>query len=545
MSCFMIKRSPGFGGNSHSDPGMILRRTAALGDVLCATAVADKLAERGFEVTFQAHPSTHCLLRRVASISSVTVPNGFAHVDLDGSYESDPNRRKKHFHQMFFESANNQLRARGLDIGAATNCKPKLRVHAEELERSRRKFSQYPRPWVFMCPRSNSYNVRQVPDYIWEATARLIPGTCFWLGTHPAPAGIIDLECRHMDNLIIWLAVADHLITVDTGPIHVAAAMGIPIVGLGQSSFPDWHLNDQNDFITLHPEGKLNCLDCQLNLCPVNNYTPPCQIFSPELISSTVIGRLTKGKISAAISVFQPELDTINRCLECVLPQVDEVVICHDQKGYLPAGVKTDPKIRVIKKQLNDIGYGRKQNFAVRHTTGEFVLLLNDDVFLDPGSVGKLMEVMTPGVGMVSNHLRYPDGTIYHAGKLRNLGEMGWHHRDYKKYIPTLEKPTELENCCGACVLVRREAFYKSDGFDEDFYIFAEDDAMCLAMRREGWKIMFTPHSTGVHMEHQSVKKTGDITGLLHRANAAFHRKWNSYLEWNKGRVPGNFEYLK
>lgn len=151
---------------------------------------------------------------------------------------------------------------------------------------------------------------------------------------------------------------------------------------------------------------------------------------------------------------------------------------------------------------------------------------------------------MTDRVGMVSNHLRYPDGTIYHAGKFRNLGEMGWHHRDYKKFIPTLTQPTELENCCGACILVRREAFYDINGFDEDFYIFAEDDAMCLAMRREGWRIIFTPRSTGVHMEHQSVKKTGDITALLHRANAAFHRKWHPYLEWNKGRVPGNFEYL-
>lgn len=540
----MLKRSPGYGGNKVADTSMIIRRTGALGDVLCATVVADKLDAQGYDVTFQAHPSTHCLLRRISSITSITEPNGHFHVNLDNSYESDPDRRKKHFHTMFFEAANDQLRSRGLNAGQPLNCKPKMRIRPEERERAKAKFNDYPRPWVFLCPRSNSYNVRQVPDHIWQSAAKDIVGTKFWLGTHPAPAGIVDLECRHIDNLIIWLSVADLLITVDTGPIHMAAAMGIKIIGIEQSSSPEWHLNDQNDFLTIRPEG-LDCLDCQQNMCPVSRYSPPCQNIAPEAISGAANARLKAGGISAVISVYQPELDTINRCLECVLPQVDEVVICYDQAGRVPDGLRKDPKIRIVHKKLRDIGYGRKQNFAARHANGEFLLLLNDDVFLDPGAVEKLKECMLPGVGMVSNHLRYPDGTIYHAGKVRAVGQMGWSHLDYKKYIPTLQKPTELENCCGACVLVRREAFYDADCFDEDFYIFAEDDAMCLSFRRQGWRIMFTPHSTGVHMEHQSVKKTGDIHGLLNRANSAFHRKWNKYLTWNLGRVPGNFEYLK
>ena len=538
----MIRRRPGRGGNRATDKGVVIRRTLALGDVLCATSVATKLYEQGHEITFQAHPAAHCILRRIGSIDHIAQPTGHFHVNLDGAYEQDGNRRNKSFHRMFFEVANAQLQAHNMQLGQPLNVKPRLIVEPHEREQFAGRLQKYPRPWIFICPRSNSWTARTVPDHIWKEVAAGLPGTKFWIGMHPGPDGVVDLGLRHFDLVILHLAVADLLLSVDTGPLHVGAALNIPTVAVGQSSSPNWHLSDQNDFITVWPQG-LDCLDCQLNICPKSQYIPPCQNIEAAIIIGAALKRL-RGGVSACISCFKPDLGTLNRCLECVLPQVDEVILCSDQAGDMPAGIISDPKIAIIKKNLFNIGYGRKQNYAARHANGEFLLLMNDDVFLDPGAVSKMMEVMTDGVGMVSNHLRYPDGTIYHAGKVRSHGQMGWSHADYKKYIPRFSEPVELENCCGACVLVRRKAFYQADGFDEDFFLMAEDDAMCLALRREGWKIMFTPHSTGVHLEHQSVKKTGDITGLLARANATFGRKWGRYLEHNRNRVPGNFDYL-
>ena len=92
----------------------------------------------------------------------------------------------------------------------------------------------YPRPWVFICPRSESYPHRQVPTRR-GLILRPGQGTKFWLGLHPAPPGIVDLAVRHVDNLIIWLSAADLLISVDTGPMHIGAALGIPIVAILQS----------------------------------------------------------------------------------------------------------------------------------------------------------------------------------------------------------------------------------------------------------------------------------------------------------------------
>jgi len=525
-------------------PAVVVRRTAAIGDALCATVVADKLIEQGYDVVFQSHPNIHCVLRRHPWITRVEVPGGHADIDLDGAYERDLNRRNRHFHAMFMDVANAQLSSRGLNLGPPTNCRPVLLVGDDVRNALRAAFSKYERPWVFICPRSDAYNVRQVADGVWNDIAAKISGTKFWIGRHPGPPNTIDLNAQHMDNVVEWLSIADLLVSVDTGPLHIAAALGTPIVAISQSSSPELHLNDQNDFVAVAPA--LDCLNCQQNVCPKNANIPPCQYIEPSLVANWANARLRSrfnNDVSAIVPIYQPEVQTLNRCLTSILPQVREVIVTAEAYSRVPEGALRHERIRYVRTGAAQIGYGRNVNFGARHSNGRFLLLLNDDVFLDPGAVDRMVAEMVPGVGMVAHLLRYPDGTIYHAGKTRSPGMRGWGHIDLHQLNPTIKAPTELENCCGASVLVRRGAFYRIGGFDEDFFIYAEDDDFALRIRRDGWRIIYTPHATGIHMEHQSTKKLGDIMGAVNKANAIFHRKWGKYLDHNLNRIPGNFDY--
>jgi GT2 family glycosyltransferase len=556
--CFLVNLPKGGGGNaifgangnailqSGVHMPIVVRRTAAIGDALCASVVTDKLMALGFDVVFQTHIAIHCVFRRHPSGMEIQEPNMFCHVDLDGAYEKDPARRQKHFHWMFMEKANEQLRPRGIELGPAFNCKPHLSVPGNDREAARSRFSQYDRPWVFACPRSDTYNVRQISDGVWQEIAAKTSGTKFWLGRHPAPPNFIDLQCQHLDNVINWLSVADLLISVDTGPMHLAAALGVPVIAIGQSSSPDLHLNDQNDFVTVSP--RLDCLNCQQNVCPKNAHLPPCQYIDPDLVAQWANARLSSifgTSISAIVPIYQPEAKTLNRCLEAVLPQVSEVIVtCEMGNGKVPEGALHHDKIKYVRAPGRAIGYGRNVNFGARHSNGRYLMFLNDDVFLDPVAAEKMRDEMVPGVGMVAHLLRYEDGTIYHAGKRRGPGEKGWGHIDHRKHLPTITSPTEMENVCGASVMVDRKAYYGIDCFDEEFFIYAEDDDFSLRMRRSGKRIVYTPHATGVHMEHQSTQKIGDIMGSVYKANAIFGRKWGRYLEHNANRIPGTFDYV-
>lgn len=541
-----LQSSMNGGGNGVSGKQpIIVRRTAALGDSLAASVVADKLADLGHQVIFQSHAASHCLLRRRRSITQIQEPNGVPTVNLDGCYENDPHRTRKHFHEMFIGSANGQLARYGISLGHPDNCTPRLTVWPHEKKWAIERIEKHPKPWVFICPRSHSFQARTVPEDIWARTAPLINGTKFWIGLHPAPPGIVDLGIRHVDTLILYLSVADLLVTPDTGPLHIAAALNVPCVALGQSSSPELHLSDQNDFEVIWPTG-LDCLNCQKNVCPINEYEPPCQRFQPETIATTVNRKLrckTSDDISACIAIYKPALDTLNRCLDSLLPQVNEIVIAMEGNSVVPHGVRLDPKIKWFRKEARGIGYSRNQNHGIRHSSGKYLLISNDDVFFNPDSVEKMMEVIRKDttVGAVSNLLRYPDGTIYHSGKVRGPGVRGWGHVNYHQTHAAYYEPTEMENQCGCVNLVPRKAFYDINGFDEEFYLFSQDDAFSLSMRKAGYKLMFTPHSEAIHLEHQSVAKVGQISDLVARDNQVFSRKWGWYLDKNPQTIPGTF----
>lgn len=519
-----------------------VRRTAAIGDVIAATIVADKLNAVGYGVTFQSSPSIHPILKRVPGLHAVADVQHRPNIDLDGCYENHPERTTKHFSDLFLDAANAQLSNIRLNLGPNVNCRPTLRVDESEKKPFLDWLAYYPKPWVFICPRSQNWANRTITTKVWEEAARLMVGTKFWLGTDAAPRGIEKPTVSNVGELPLWLACADLLVTVDTGPLHIAAAVGTMCVAIEQASSPELHLSDQRDFIVVrHPD--LNCLNCQKNLCPIHASHPPCQVYPPELIAEAVNRRLhalTTENITVVIPAHRPQLERLRHCIECVESQVQEIIVTQDAGGILPDGVPRSSKIRYVKHRLGHLGLGRNVNFGARHANGKYLLILNDDVFLRPDAIARLRESMKPGVGIIGHLLYYENGTIQHGGKFRNAGMRGWGHIDHRQRTPTIKFPTECENVTGASILVRRKAFYDAQGFDEEFFLYAEDDAFCLQMLRAGYKVMYTPHAVGTHLEGQTTKHMGS-NKLIQEGNRVFGKRWGWWVEKNLHTVPGRF----
>lgn len=546
-NCFMIRHRSGGGGNRLSSVAspIIIRRTGAIGDSLLSTVVADRLLNLGFEVGMQTHPHCHCVLRLHPRLASLSEPNGFCHVDLDNAYEQHPQRRQRHYHSMFFEKAQGQLRSKGIDLGEPNNCRPRLVIPVNRREAVLSKLGQHAKPWVMLCPRSDSFNVRQVPDGVWAAAAPKIQGTKFWVGRHPAPPGIVDLNCRHFDAVVDYLGAADLLVTVETGPMHVAAALGTPMVVIIQATDPAMTLNNQNDFIGISADG-LDCLHCQRTQCPKSVHMPPCQNIDPDLVAAWANARLrqhTSEDVSAIVAIYQPEVQTLNRCLECVLPQVQEVIVTAEGNSVIPANAMKHERIRYVQTPQRRIGVGRNFNHGARHGRGKYLLILNDDVLLDPGAVEAMKREMTESVGAVSHLLRYPNGQIYFCSKVRSPGVRGWGHVSHRKWEPEVKESCDAENMCGASVMIRRKAWFEIGGFDEDYFCYGEDDDLMLRLRKAGWRLRYCAQASGIHYEGQSTRKFGQPNELVNKANAIFDAKWRAYLDWNIHRVPGNFDY--
>jgi GT2 family glycosyltransferase len=527
-----------------------VRRSGALGDVLAASCVATYLAELGQDVRWQSSKACHPILRRLKSVKQIAEPTEPPDVNLDGAYEEHPDRTTRHFADLFVERANEHLDKLHIRIDDVVNFAPRMTSDPHFVKLALRDMKRHPKPWVTVCPRSQSWVNRTVPNEIWQEAAPHIQGTKFWLGVGPekAPKGFVDLHCREVDMLIEYIGQSDLLVSVDSGPGHIACSLGVPLIVIQQQSDPANHYSNQRDFLVISPP--LDCLNCCKERCPIDADKPPCQQIDPLVIAHAANDRLratTTDDISAVVVIYKPKVEKLNRCLEALLPQVSEIVVVADNDTPYPlVGMFTDRKLRCLRISAHETGYGRKATYGARHTNGRYIWFCNDDLYPDADVGEKLLTLLKSDdqIAIVDHLLRYPNLTLQFAGLGRPHGAVGFGHIDHRKMKCRYLTPVEQESCCAASMIVRRNVFFEVDGFDENYLVYSEDADLGMKVRHAGYKIMFTPHAEGIHEEHQSAKLRPNIESIRRDSAELFARKWRDFFRSNPDVSKiGNFNY--
>jgi len=78
----------------------------------------------------------------------------------------------------------------------------------------------------------------------------------------------------------------------------------------------------------------------------------------------------------------------------------------------------------------------------------------------------------------------------------------------------------------GAFMFARREAVEQVGLLDEDYFMYAEDLDWCFRFWKSGWKIVYHPTATTVHLKGQSGNpKSSEMIRELFRSTKLFYRK--------------------
>lgn len=159
-----------------------------------------------------------------------------------------------------------------------------------------------------------------------------------------------------------------------------------------------------------------------------------------------------------------------------------------------------------------------KMNLGVDAASGEYVILLNDDMsIIAPEWIEEmLMWFSMPGVAGVGAKLLFPDDTVQHAGVLL-LGQGPSHlyykaRRDYPGLAGTACLVRNYSAVTGACVMTRRADYIGVGGFDPFFRINYNDIDFCMRLLKRG-RIVYTPYALLYHYESVS-KDRGAPTEL-------------------------------
>lgn len=196
--------------------------------------------------------------------------------------------------------------------------------------------------------------------------------------------------------------------------------------------------------------------------------------------------------------------------------------------------IKENHKVVVIQHKKPEVSFCQAMNECLRISSSEFIVIVqNDMIFINPNWMTELADCLDRNleVGMVGAKLIYPNGTIQHAGATFN--ERGdWVHVGRGQLLYEFDKEREVPGCTSAVMIVRRSAI-PNGVWNEDYLSSANhnDVEMCCLMRKNGWKIIYCPTSTVIHLE--SLTASEHLTAKHVSFNIEIFKKncWNWLME--------------
>lgn len=162
------------------------------------------------------------------------------------------------------------------------------------------------------------------------------------------------------------------------------------------------------------------------------------------------------------------------------------------------------PAVRVVASPAN-LGFAGGMNGAVRAARGKLVVLLNNDIRVEPGFLRELLAVARrrPDAFAIGCRLLLYDRPelVNHAGGLFAPIGGGWDEGFGRPEAGFAARGDAYETgiASGGAMLVRRDAFLALGGFDDRFFMYFEDVDLCLRAWREGLPVVHAARAKVFH----------------------------------------------
>lgn len=225
-----------------------------------------------------------------------------------------------------------------------------------------------------------------------------------------------------------------------------------------------------------------------------------------------------------------------------------EVVVIYDEAT--PAEVLDELRVvagaRLVTVRYDKpFNFSEKINLAFLHSTGDVVVLFNDD--LEACSDGWL-ETLTaplaePDVGMTGARLIFPDGRVQHGGHFYGDGgsmprlREAYRNRpgDLSGELGSLVISRETSGVTGAVAALRREVFEQIGGLTECLPVNFNDVDLSLKVRDAGFRVLWMADCVLYHFESQTrdTKVRPFEYEFIAKRWGLFRR--DAYLPWLRG----------
>lgn len=165
--------------------------------------------------------------------------------------------------------------------------------------------------------------------------------------------------------------------------------------------------------------------------------------------------------------------------------------------------------VQIIRNR-NNVGFGAAANQGIALTKSPYVLLLNVDVEVLPGSIETLENFLEEHqeAAIAAPCLLFSDGKLQPSCRsFPTVSRLFLYFSYLDNVIPSryrlsekdLQRTREVEQPMGAAWMVRKSVFEEASGFDTSFFLYMEDVDFCRRIQSLGWKIYYLADARMIH----------------------------------------------
>jgi len=255
---------------------------------------------------------------------------------------------------------------------------------------------------------------------------------------------------------------------------------------------------------------------------------------------------LSRSRVKPAVSVVIP---TVGQAWLCRLAALSvaasawkasfEIIIMDNGSSAAHRALLRQAEVPARLVELgHNHGFGAACNSGATEARGDYVLFLNNDAFLRPGTIEEMLTAFDQldDCGATSPVLLDPDGAVQEAGcSIQANGLPIRHGRQDRTFrLENLARFQPVDYASGACLMVRRADFLAMEGFLPKYNpVYYEDTDFCLRLLARGRRVYLSSRATCCHIENASsqcherqswAKRTAEEHRLL------FLQDWEEYL---------------
>lgn len=239
--------------------------------------------------------------------------------------------------------------------------------------------------------------------------------------------------------------------------------------------------------------------------------------------------------------------EALRACLDSIRASASEVnleVIVFDNASHddSPDMVREEFPEATLMQSPTNLGFGAAHNRAMAQGKGRYLMPFNSDAVASPGVFRALIDFCDrhPNAGIVGPKILNPDGSLQYscrrfptieAALFRNtlLGRVFPKNKYAREYLMQdwpHEQPRQVDWLSGAAMMLRRETFEQTGGFDEQFFMYCEDVDLCLRAHNAGWEVWYIPMGSVTHKVGASTSQIADrMIRVFHHSMWLFYKK--------------------